>query len=199
MSLKTMSRLLRPPFGLTVSMLVLTVLAYPLAVTGIAQIAFEHQANGSLLRRGGETVGSSLVGQTFSSAEYFQARPSTAGEGYDAASSSGSNLGPTSRDLAGRLAADGAAYRSANRQPPDALLPADAITASGSGLDPNISPANARLQAVRVATARGIPASVVLGLIEEHTRGRILGTIGEPRVNVLTLNLSLDQRYPVEP
>jgi len=194
-----MAQLLRPLLGLTVSMLFLTVLAYPLAVTGIAQVAFEHQANGSLLRHGGEAVGSSLIGQTFSSARYFQGRPSAAGEGYDAASSSGSNLGPTSRDLAGRLAADGAAYRSANGQPPDALLPADAITASGSGLDPHISPANARLQAVRIATARGVPASVVLGLIEEHTRGRILGMIGEPRVNVLTLNLSLDQRYPVEP
>ena len=199
MSFRTMAQLLRPLLGLTVSMLFLTVLAYPLAVTGIAQVAFEHQANGSLLRHGGEAVGSSLIGQTFSSARYFQGRPSAAGEGYDAASSSGSNLGPTSRDLAGRLAADGAAYRSANGQPPDALLPADAITASGSGLDPHISPANARLQAVRIATARGVPASVVLGLIEEHTRGRILGMIGEPRVNVLTLNLSLDQRYPVEP
>jgi len=198
-SFRTMAQLLRPLLGLTVSMLFLTVLAYPLAVTGIAQVAFEHQANGSLLRHGGEAVGSSLIGQTFSSARYFQGRPSAAGEGYDAASSSGSNLGPTSRDLAGRLAADGAAYRSANGQPPDALLPADAITASGSGLDPHISPANARLQAVRIATARGVPASVVLGLIEEHTRGRILGMIGEPRVNVLTLNLSLDQRYPVEP
>lgn len=199
MSLRTMVQLLRPLLGLTVSMLFLTVLAYPLAVTGIAQVAFEHQANGSLLRRGGEAVGSSLIGQTFSSAEYFQGRPSAAGDGYDAASSSASNLGPTSRELARRLAADGAAYRAASGLPADAMLPADAITASGSGLDPHISPANARLQAARIATARGIPANEVLELIEEHTGGRFLGIVGEPRVNVLTLNLALDQRYPVEP
>jgi K+-transporting ATPase ATPase C chain len=194
-----MSQLLRPLFGLTVSMLLLTAVAYPLAVTGIAQFVFERQADGSFVLRDGEAVGSSLVGQAFSSAEYFQGRPSAAGDGYDAASSSGSNLGPTSRELADRLAADGATYRASNNLPADSRLPADAITASGSGLDPHISPANAQLQATRVANARGIPTQVILDLIEEHTRGRTFGIIGEPRVNVLKLNLSLDERYPVGP
>jgi K+-transporting ATPase ATPase C chain len=194
-----MSQLLRPLFGLTLSMLLLTVVAYPLAVTGLVQVVFERQADGSFLLRDGQAVGSSLVGQPFSSGEYFQGRPSAAGDGYDAASSSGSNLGPTSRELADRLAADGAAYRTGNDLPSDSRVPADAITASGSGLDPHISPANARLQATRVATTRGIPAKVVLELIGEHTDGRILGIIGEPRVNVLKLNLSLDERYPMKP
>lgn len=199
MALRTMSQLLRPLVGLTVSMLLLTVVAYPLAVTGLAQVVFERQADGSFLLRDGQTVGSTLIGQTFSSAEYFQGRPSAAGDGYDAASSSGSNLGPTSRELADRLAGDGAAYRTANDLPSDAMLPADAITASGSGLDPHISPSNARLQATRVADARGIAAELVLALIAEHTEGRVLGIIGEPRVNVLLLNLALDERYPMTP
>lgn len=160
---------------------------------------FERQADGSFLLRDGQTVGSTLIGQTFSSAEYFQGRPSAAGDGYDAASSSGSNLGPASRELADRLAGDGAAYRTANDLPSDAMLPADAITASGSGLDPHISPSNARLQATRVADARGIAAGLVLALIAEHTEGRVLGIIGEPRVNVLLLNLALDERYPMTP
>ncbi len=199
MALRTMSQLLRPLVGLTVSMLLLTVVAYPLAVTGLAQVVFERRADGSFLRRDGQSVGSSLVGQAFFSAEYFQGRPSAAGDGYDAASSSGSNLGPTSRELADRLATDGAAYRATNNLPADSRLPADAITASGSGLDPHISPANARLQAARVATARGIPNNVVMELIEEHTDGPILGILGEPRVNVLKLNLALDERYPMKP
>lgn len=194
-----MFQLLRPLVGLTVSMLLLTVVAYPLAVTGIAQVVFERQADGSFLLRDGQTVGSSLIGQTFSSAEYFQGRPSAAGDGYDAASSSGSNLGPTSRELADRLATDGATYRANNNLPAASRLPADAITASGSGLDPHISPANARLQATRVARARGIPTENILKLIEEHTESRTLGIIGEPRVNVLELNLALDERYPMTP
>lgn len=199
MALRTMFQLLRPLVGLTVSMLLLTVVAYPLAVTGIAQVVFERQADGSFLLRDGQTVGSSLIGQTFSSAEYFQGRPSAAGDGYDAASSSGSNLGPTSRELADRLATDGATYRANNNLPAASRLPADAITASGSGLDPHISPANARLQATRVARARGIPTENILKLIEEHTESRTLGIIGEPRVNVLELNLALDERYPMTP
>lgn len=199
MALRTMSQLLRPLVGLTVSMLLLTVVAYPLAVTGLAQVVFERRADGSFLRRDGQSVGSSLVGLAFFSAEYFQGRPSAAGDGYDAALSSGSNLGPTSRELADRLATDGATYRANNNLPADSRLPADAITASGSGLDPHISPANARLQATRVATARGIPNNVVLELIEEHTDGPILGILGEPRVNVLKLNLALDERYPMKP
>lgn len=199
MALRTMSQLLRPLFGLTVSLILLTAAAYPIAITGIAQVGFERQANGSFVVRDGRAVGSSLVGQPFSSPAYFHGRPSAAGDGYDATSSSGSNLGPTSRELADRLAADGTTYRASNNLPADTRLPADAITASGSGLDPHISPGNARLQAARVATARGIPAEIVLKLIEEYTDRPFLGIIGEPRVNVLKLNLSLDEHYPVEP
>jgi K+-transporting ATPase ATPase C chain len=166
----------------------LTGLAYPLAVTGVAQVAFPNRADGSLIERNGEVVGSRLIGQTFAGRRYFLPRPSAAGEGYDAMSSSASNLGPTNEDQLASVEERRDAYRALNGAEP----PIDALTASGSGLDPHISPENARLQAPRVAGARGLGLSDVLRLVEEHTEDRSLGFLGEPGVNVLELNLALD-------
>lgn len=193
----TLSRELRPILGVTAVLLLITAVAYPLAVTGIAQVAFPRQANGSLLEVDGVEVGSSLVGQAFAGEAYFHGRPSAAGEGYDAANSSGSNLGPTSQKLVDRVTEDGAAFRTANGLAEGAVLPSDTLTASGSGLDPHISPATAHLQVARVAGARGASEAEVAALVEEYTEGRQLGLIGEPRVNVLLLNLALDERFPV--
>jgi K+-transporting ATPase ATPase C chain len=170
----------------------MTGVAYPLAVTGVAQVAFPGRADGSLVERDGVVVGSRLIGQPFTGARYFHPRPSAAGEGYDAMSSSASNLGPTNADLLSAVEERVAAYRSANGLPADESVPVDAVTASGSGLDPHISPANARLQAPRVARARGLPLDDVLMLVDEHTEGRSLGVLGEAGVNVLELNLALD-------
>jgi K+-transporting ATPase ATPase C chain len=173
---------------------VLLGLAYPLAITGLAQTAFSYRANGSLVRaRDGEVVGSALLGQAFDDPGAFLPRPSAAGEnGYDPTASGASNLGPLNPELIAAVAQRATAYRRANGLPDGALVPVDAVTASGSGLDPHISVANARLQAPRVAAARGLPVAEVLALVDEHTLGRDLGLFGEPGVHVLKLNLALD-------
>jgi K+-transporting ATPase ATPase C chain len=179
-----------------VSLLVFTVLlglVYPLAVTGAAQLVFPNRADGALVEQDGEVVGSRLIGQLFEGEGYFQPRASAAGDGYDAMSSSASNLGPTNDELLQAIRDRAEAFRSDNGLASDAELPVDAVTASASGLDPHISPANARLQASRVAQARGLSLDDVLALVREHTDGRSLGFLGEPGVNVLELNLALDQ------
>jgi K+-transporting ATPase ATPase C chain len=168
--------------------------AYPLAVWAGAQALFPAKANGSLLVDAAGTVrGSKLLAQNFSSDKYFQPRPSAAGTGYDATNSSGTNLGPTSQKLSDSIKAAVAAYRSSNGLAADASVPADAVTSSGSGLDPHISVANARLQAARVAKARQLPLEQVQALVAAHTEDRDLGCFGEPRINVLLLNVALDQ------
>ena len=175
--------------------LVLTLLVgvlYPLAVTGVSQVAFGDRADGSLVRRDGVVVGSSLLGQPFADEGSFHPRPSAAGDGYDGAASAASNLGPTNADLLTAIEERVAAYRELNGLAEGAAVPVDAVTSSGSGLDPDISPANARLQAPRVARTRGLELARVLELVEEHTHDRTLGFMGEPRVNVLALNLALD-------
>jgi K+-transporting ATPase ATPase C chain len=189
----TLARDLRSLLAVTVFMSVLCGLAYPITMTGLAESILPHEANGSLIERDGRVVGSSLIGQQFAAPQYFHARPSAAGEGYDASASSGSNLGPTSAELIERVQSDLARLRAENGLDADQTVPVDAVTASASGLDPHISPANARLQAPRVAEARGMDLDAVLALIEEHTAGMTL-LIGEPRVNVLQLNLALDAR-----
>ena len=183
------------------AMAILTVVlgvGYTLVVTGIGQILFPAQANGSLVvDAAGEVVGSRLIGQSFTGPdgeplpEYFQSRPSAAGDGYDGGASSGSNWGPENPDLIAAIEQRRAAIAAFEGVDP-AAVPADALTASASGLDPHISPEYARLQAPRVADARGLPLGTVLGLVAEHTRGRDLGFLGEPTVNVLELNLALD-------
>lgn len=178
-----------------VSFLVLSILCgllYPLVVTGIGQIAFADRADGSLVERDGVVVGSSLIGQPFTGAQWFHPRPSAAGDGYDAMASAPSNLGPSNPDLTDAVRERIAAYREENGLGPGDAVPVDAVTSSGSGLDPGISPENARLQAPRVAEARGLELQQVLDLVDEHTDGRGLGVLGSPAVNVLELNLALD-------
>jgi potassium-transporting ATPase KdpC subunit len=170
---------------------VLTGVVYPLVVTGVTQVAFPSRSDGSLIERDGKVVGSRLIGQTFTGRRYFHSRPSAAGDGYDAMSSSASNLGPTNQTLISDVSKRVLVYDAFNRHP--GAAPGDAVTASGSGLDPQISPENARLQAPRVARVRGLPLPVVLRLIDKNTDGRSLGFLGEPGVNVLDLNLSLDR------
>ncbi len=165
---------------------------YPVAVWAIAQGLIPHKANGSLLRVDGRVVGSSLLAQGFAGAAYFHPRPSAAGQGYDAANSSGTNLGPTSKALVDGVRRRVADYRAENGLPADAPTPGDAVTSSASGLDPHIGVANALIQAGRVAAARGMSKDDVLSKVRAHTEGRTLGFLGEPRVNVLMLNLDLD-------
>jgi potassium-transporting ATPase KdpC subunit len=166
-------------------------IVYPLAITGICQVVFPHQANGSLIMRGNQAIGSQLIGQTFAKPEYFQPRLSGAGNGYDATSSGASNYGPTNQKLIDRVKASIEKFRKENPgyQGP---IPADLVTASASGLDPHISPASAEAQALRVAKARGVAVDQVSSLIARFTEGPTFGVLGEPRVNVLQLNLALD-------
>ena len=165
---------------------------YPVVVWAVGQGMFPDKANGSLVRFNGNVIGSALIGQGFARPAYFHPRPSAAGNGYDAVHSGGTNLGPTSKKLIEDVKQRVAGYRSENGLPPGSPVPADAVTSSASGLDPHISVRNASLQAARVAKARGIGEKEVLAKVEAHTEGRSLGLLGEPRVNVLTLNLSLD-------
>ena len=187
-----MRRQLLPALLAFVAFTVILGLIYPLAITGISQVGFSAKANGSLVKRDGVVVGSSLIGQTFTAARYFHPRPSAAGDGYDASSSSASNLGPSNPTLIKDVGARIAAYRRENGLAAGAPVPVEAVTSSGSGLDPHISPSDARIQAVRVARERNLPLSDVLLLVQQHTDGRTLGFLGEPGVNVLELNLALD-------
>ena len=190
-----MSRHLLTALRMTVVTTVLLGLVYPLAVTGLAQVFFPDKANGQIIESEGRAIGSRIIGQPFSSPGYFYSRPSAAGGGYDASASSGSNLGPTNRKLIDRVAADVARVQTGN---PGVAVPIDLVTASGSGLDPHISPAAALFQVPRVARERGLPEGTVRQLVEAHSEGRQLGILGEPVVNVLLLNLALDERAPID-
>ena len=180
---------IRPALVMTILFAILLGILYPLAMTGVGQAIFPHQANGSLITQEGRVVGSTVIGQAFTSERYFQTRPSAAGKGYDGLASSGSNLGPTSKALAERIASDAARRRAEGVSGP---LPADLVTASGSGLDPDLSPASAFAQVDRVARVRNLPVARVRSLVEAHVETPFLGILGEPTVNVLALNRALD-------
>jgi len=182
-------RLLRPALGVLLALTVVTGVAYPALITVVAQGLFPGQANGSLITVDGRTLGSTLIGQAFSDPRYFSGRPSAAGDGYDGMASGGSNLGPTSRTLIDRVTADVDALRAANGNQP---IPVDLVTTSASGLDPDISPEAAAYQVPRVARERRIDPAVVEAAVARHTGGLWLGFLGQPRVNVLELNLDLD-------
>jgi K+-transporting ATPase ATPase C chain len=177
---------------MTVVTTVMLGILYPMAITGIAQVAFPHEANGQLIERNGTVVGSRIIGQAFSSPGYFRSRPSAARTGYDAANSAGTQLGPTNKKLIDAVRANVEAARKENR---DAPVPIDLVTSSASGLDPHISPAAADFQVPRVARERAVPEADVRRLVEANTAARTLGFLGEPRVNVLELNLALDARF----
>ncbi|HRA48762.1 MAG TPA: potassium-transporting ATPase subunit KdpC [Thermomicrobiales bacterium] len=190
----------------TLLLMLVTGVLYPLAMTGLAQVIFPDWADGSLISKDGQTIGSTLIGQSFVNPVngqtlpgYFRSRPSAAGTGYDASASSGSNLGPTNALLTERIAADAAIIRAENGLSADAEIPVDLLTTSGSGLDPDISPASAEMQIPRVARERNLSEDQVRKLVRQATSGRTLGFLGEPRVNVLMLNLSLDTLAPLGP
>lgn len=174
---------------MTIAMTILLGLIYPLVVTGLAQVLFHDKANGQIIVRNGQTIGSRIIAQPFAEAKYFHPRESAAGNGYDPTNSNGSQLGPTNQKLIDRVRSDVAALQQEN---PGKPIPVDMVTTSASGLDPDISPANAEFQIPRVAKARGIPEATVRALVEKYTAQRELGLLGEPRVNVLELNLALD-------
>lgn len=182
-------RALRPAVFILIAFTLITGILYPLAITGIAQVIFPHQANGSLIQKGNRIIGSELIGQNFAKPQYFHARPSAAGKGYDASASSGSNLGPTSKALADGIRQGVAQARADGVNGP---VPADMVTASGSGLDPDISPANAYAQVTRVAKARGLPLTQIRQLVDRSIVPGTLGILGEPHVNVVALNRQLD-------
>ena len=185
---------IRPAIVMVALFTLLLGLAYPLAVTGVAQGLFPVQANGSLVRGAdGSILGSALVGQSFTEAGYLRPRPSAASDGYDGSASSGSNLGPLNEDLAARVSESAASIRAEDGA---GAIPADAVTTSASGLDPDISPAYARLQAQRIATARGVPVQEVQSVIDQNTHDPLLGFIGQPTVNVLMTNRAIDARFP---
>jgi len=178
---------------MTLVMTVLLGLVYPLVITGLAQVLFRDKANGQLVSRNGEVIGSRIIAQPFTSRKYFHPRPSAAGNGYDAANSGGTNLAPTNQKLIDRVRADAASLQKEN---PNQPIPVDLLTTSASGLDPEISPAAAEFQIPRVAHERGVAESAVRDLVRKHTQQRDLGLLGEPRVNVLELNLALDELAP---
>jgi K+-transporting ATPase ATPase C chain len=185
-----------PAFRITLLMTILTGLVYPGIVWGLCQLLFPHRANGSLVEAQGRIVGSALIGQNFTKPIYFHPRPSAAGNGYDATASGGSDLGPTNQKLIDRVKTDLEKFRNDNPQY-QGPIPADLLTTSGSGLDPDLSPASALAQAPRVAKERGATLEQVRNLITQNTQGRTLGFLGEPRVNVLALNMELDRQFPV--
>jgi K+-transporting ATPase ATPase C chain len=190
-----MKKVLTTALWMTAATFVLTGILYPLAVTGLAQILFPHRANGSLVTENGRVVGSEWIGQRFTDPAYFQGRPSAAGaDGYDPTASSGSNLGPTSAKLRARIESELARLRAENPSVVEPV-PAELVTASGSGLDPDVSPEAARWQAARVAAARGTSIGAIDSLIDQVAKSRTLGLLGEPRVNVLMLNRALDRQF----
>lgn len=188
---------LAPAVLVTAVLTLLLGVVYPLAVTGLAQLLLPDQAQGSLLRRGGKVVGSRLIGQAFAGGRYFHSRPSAAGAGYDPLASGGTNLGPTSHKLV--VEQVGAAAAAARAERPGTPVPVDLVTSSGSGLDPHLTPAAAEFQVPRVARERGMPEEVVRQLVRRHTEGRQWGVLGEPRVDLLELNLDLDATRPLPP
>lgn len=187
---------LRPAVVLTLLLCALTGLVYPGVVTGLAQLLFPRQANGSLIRLNGNVVGSELIGQSFSAPFYFHSRPSAAGSGYDATASGGTNKGPTDRKLADTLIAQAVDSLVSNDGAKKGQIPSDLVTSSASGLDPHISPASAALQVARVARERSADPQAVQALVDRHTEGRQFGFLGDPRVNVLLLNIALDSAFP---
>ena len=192
--MKSFLRQLAPAVIVLAVFTVICGVIYPLVVTGIGQVAFKSAANGSIMHVDGQAVGSRLIGQSFADPKYFHPRPSAAGAGYDGLASSGSNLGPNNADLLAAVATRVTAYRTENALTDGQLVPVDAVTASASGLDPEISVANARLQARRVAKVRGLDIDVVLTAIDAHTVTRPLGILGDPGVNVLAVNIDLDSK-----
>jgi K+-transporting ATPase ATPase C chain len=184
-----------PAFAITVVLTVLLGVIYPLAVTGLARLIFPRQAAGSLIEKDGKVIGSSLIGQPFSGPSYFHSRPSAAGSGYDGTASAGTNLGPTSQKLMDSVKAAAESLREEN---PDSPVPIDMVTASASGLDPHITPAAAEFQVPRIARERRLSEDEVRRIVREHAEGRQFGILGEPRVNVLELNLTLDRKSGVK-